>query len=277
MLRAFRLGSSLLALGLGLLGPAACHSDPTEDPGGMVEDGGVLVYSNDSMPGLVASKLCSHQMACDCYLVAGPVDEDPEQYTLDRCVANRTEELAHFRDGMLSYGLKLDSACIERRLALVERMGCDSYGITDRYTTCEDDCRIFHGDKAAGEPCGEQDDIDDCDQGLRCRVDPYDPQDRRICQPRCLAAGEACEHGQCDYASECSDLERVCEPLPVAGEACTVSGSCERGAVCFDGICAFPGLPGEACPAVGCTYYCDGGICRDAGYLEVCNEDLRLP
>jgi hypothetical protein len=243
------------------------------------EPNAVMFIPESDVPAVLAKAQCDAQMACECLTLTGPVGEDPEAYTRAQCIEHRELELAFWQEGAAYNDLVFDSACLARKLERLNDLGCGGFteaALLDEGATCQDSCRVYHGDLKRGDPCVDFE-VDRCGQGLRCVYD-YDyttDQSNSTCQPSCVPEGANCEQAWCEPGTVCSQY--FCTRAPQVGQAC-LDWACDVGAMCDPQteICVALTPTGASCtdPDFGCPYGCIDGTC-DGGPPTVCYWDFR--
>ena len=259
---------------------AACNSTTVED------SNEAPAIEESALPQYVAEAQCEQQMSCDCYVEVGPVGEDPAEYTHDKCIENRVLELTHWQGRMRGNGLRYDSDCAARKLAMAQQWGCgDSVAAAEielARRDCALRCRVYHGDVPADGVCDPT--VDDCAQGLVCMMQEYDPitgEPEYRCVSRCLGEGMPCLQGECAPGLFCRysyvDESGRCEPIPVEGQSCVDSG-CGLSTYCNEvNVCTAVLEDGAACDfSVPCRWNCVDNVC-EPGPAQVCSWDLRNP
>ena len=115
--------------------------------------------------------------------------------------------------------------------------------------------------RAAGGAC---EDGWQCASGLTCVADKCAPP---------LAAGQACNEGECQYGLVCA-LGTCSAPL-ASGAACD-EGDCASGLACVFGTCESPRAEGLSCAAsddCGAGLVCESGTCA----VQSCDETQFSP
>jgi hypothetical protein len=258
-----------------LLGFAACGTDevPSFDE--------TVILDESELPSALSEAQCEAQMDCDCLTVAGPVGEDPAAHTLSQCKEHRRLEIEFWQKGAQYHGLTYDPACLARRLAAMNEIGCGGVAVWNGMqaeTGCADRCRIYHGDLAEGADCDREDDVDRCGQGLFCDWgwDETTEEYAGTCKKACVDDGESCLFSSCAPSSQC--IEWVCQPSPQVGDPCPEYW-------CLDGYCNPDILvcepyqsPGDDCSIKpgGCPGGCANGVCLPS-IPTVCGWDFRQP
>lgn len=236
-----------LGLVLGVVGFVACKDEGFGD------------VPAEEAPATYADVVCGQASSCGCFEDVAGAEES--------CKSALDGQLQEIIDVGNAAGLTYDGSCVGRFLDLAGSLGCRTSWTEDDFAENECWlCKIFHGDKGVGEPCGQSsgyDVGDDCAQGLSCWgercVDPcatvgeggdcsagscddglycdwdYDIETEEMTATcvRAAGEGEACGEQRCDDALECDIETMTCvsaPPLPGVGEACT--GSCREEAYC---------------------------------------------
>jgi len=267
-MRSYRAGMVVVALA------AACNSTTVEDS----NEGPAIEES--ALAQLVAEAQCDQQMSCDCYVEAGPVGEDPVEYTHDKCIENRVLELTYWQGLLRGHGLRYDSDCAARKLASAQSWGCgDAVEVAAIEHDCALRCRVYHGDVAQGGECDPE--VDDCSQGLTCRPSEYDPVTgipEFRCVSTCVDNGALCSAGDCApglYCGNATDGNSRCLPMASEGESCAAT-PCGGASYCNDAlVCAAVLENGATCDfTVPCHWNCVDSVC-EPGPAQICSWDLR--
>lgn len=225
-------------------------------------DEGFGNVSADEAPATYADVFCGQADACGCF--------DGVAGAEDACKAQLEPQMQQLIDMGKAAGLTYDGNCVGTWLDLLSSLGCrtewgeaDLGGFAD---DCVGLCKVFHGDRGVGEPCGDAATVgwgDECAQGLMCVgercADPcarvgeggdctatnceiglyceyeWDVETEEMSGTCVRAAqqGEDCTEKRCGDDLECDFETMTCAPappLPAVGEACM--GSCQETAYC---------------------------------------------
>ncbi len=223
------------------------------------------------------SEGCAQLFSCGC--------AEYEFADADQCAQVQAVQYAGLEASAEAAGLTIDLACLQQENIYLE-LACKKQSDFPEDGPSEDACNycnLVHGAVAAGQPCVDYGDINDCAQGLFCLdsvcVDPCakaklgescrdffgDCEDGLFCdfdsglcaQPAGL--GEDCEDSPCDEGLKCVfgefDAPPLCKAPVGAGQPCSGGDECAEGLGCdFDtGTCEpLPGA-GESCNFSDCA------------------------
>lgn len=220
------------------------------------------------MPATVADTVCNQQVDCDCEN-ALPVDQCKSlvETAYKKYLTSPSPDLVY------------DGDCAGQAVDQISDLGCGA--VKDFVDTTECNvCKLYHGDKQAGEACDDYKDslYDNCDKGLMCLGgkcgDPCAPAgegeecltqgciEGYVCTlyldsgtSSCeLAAGlgDSCESTSCAQDLTCDFETSTCVEQPALGDPC--QGACQDGSYCDtssdnadDWVCVAPKPDGESC------------------------------
>jgi hypothetical protein len=249
------------------------------------------------------------QPACSIYYECGCEDRPINRFSSpEDCELELASALQSDIDEGDAAGLTYHGECVSEYISAIRALGCASLeevfldsDLSARLQTVGD-CKLFSGDRTAGQSCESMTDFDgdDCDEGLRCNemnvcVVVEDPKpagdtctDTDECQAGLLCfdinggadghcetlpdAGDQCKGtaDACAIDSFCDQADKTCRLLPSAGSACAPSPSllqmrCALGSTCENDTCVESPGGGEDCLA-SCQlgFTCQAGTCVES-------------
>lgn len=231
--------------------------------------------SAEDAPEAVAQALCRWYFECGC-------DEENDRFTSEAdCRLEIAGDVQSDIDEGQQQGLTYQPGCVQAVLDFFETVQCasavDLYLEEDLARASEDltSCKLFHGDREAGESCTELQDTnsDDCLADLDCENGVCTVPDVR------KKAGEACNDmdALCEAGLVCMDInggtDRKCEDLPEAGEVCKGTGNlCHLDYYCEQSSKTCRSLPG---PGKECA--ASPNVLQQRCNAEgVCNTDTNM-
>ncbi len=238
-----------LAVVLGLVAFGACNGK------------GFGNVSKEDAPKTVSDEICDQADACDCF--EGTVLD------VDLCKMQYQSQWQMMIEAADAAGLTYDGNCVGWMLDAYTDLGCRTSIDPEEFGLDEcSQCKFFHGDKQAGQPCTPPDNpllalADECAQGLYCNGE--------VCVDPCSKAGEgqSCEYSGCqdglvcvfEYDPETGESSAICVRPAGEGEDC-LDTACAEGLWCQSGYdpetqaetatCIKPAQQGEDCSEKPC-------------------------
>jgi hypothetical protein len=223
-----------------------------------------------------ARQICNSLFTCTC-------TNAPNYASIEVCVDQLSADFQAQIDELLANGASWNAECAGQLVAAWSSWEC--LGPNHAFAQAPFDprvCPIIKGDVAPGGDCDPSQLGDDCRDGSVCVSG--------VCVTTTVPVplGVTCEYDwqqlPCEAGSYCGYdpalSERVCKPLPVLGDSCTL----DDGYLCGPGslglVCNYETLRCEAMPAIGepCFegFQCGPGTYCDGGKDFTCQERFEL-